>query len=583
MKTFLRTLLAVITAIVLFLIVIVIIVAISTREKAPDIEDNSYLLITLETGLKEYPPQKELPNILEGDVESLHRVLENLRKAAVDDRIDGIIFKIDGYSDYPANIEEIRYAIDECKNAGKKVYAYSTMMNRGAYFLAAACDSIFVPPSCYFNFTGFSASAPFIKGTLEKMGIQAELSKIKDYKSAAEILLEDKWTEPARENREWLLEERWNTFVEVVGNDRGLTEEQLTNAMQYALFSGEPDNLIEYGLIDGVAYWDEIKLRLNLDEIEDDEYEENERLVTSATYANVDPEDLDLEGDKKIAVVHAEGSIFGKKSGYDPLWGQTMGYETINKNLRNALEDEDVAAIVFRINSGGGDGMVSDIICRQIEIITKKKPVVISMVGVAASGGYEIAYKGSKLLANRSTYTGSIGSISGKFVMKELYNKLGITMDFISRGPNALIYSDYHNFTEEQWERFTENHWVHFNVWLADVAKYRGMTFEEAELLAHGRVWTGEQAAENGLIDEVGGLMQAVSVAKLLAEIPEDEMVTLTHYPEKKSFSEMLMSEDGPFGSYINYKIHHYFTETLTQRLEAMQQGRWRYWDEEVK
>ncbi len=474
-------------------------------------------------------------------------------------------------------------ALDECKKANKRIYAYSTSMSSGAYYLASACDSIFVPPSCYFDFTGFSASAPFLKGALEKLGIQAEMSKIKDYKSAAEMLLEDKWTEAARENREWLLQERWNTFMEVVGHDRGLTEEQLTTAMQHALFSGEEENLIEYGLVDGIAYWDEIKLRLNLDEIEDDEIEENERLVSSSTYAKICPDDLDMGGDKKIAIVHAEGSIFGKKSGFDPLWGQTMGYETINKNLRKALEDEDVAAIVFRINSGGGDGMVSDMIGRQIEIIAKEKPVVISMVGVAASGGYAIAYRGNKLLANRSSYTGSIGSISGKFVMKDLYNKLGITMDFATVGPNALLYSDYHNFTDEEWERFTDNHWVHFNVWLKDVAKYRGMTFEEAELLAHGRVWTGEQAAANGLIDEVGGLMQAVNVAKQLADIPEDEQVTLSHFPEQKSFSEMLTSGGGPLGSYINYKFHQYFTETLTQRLEAMQQGRWNYWDEKIK
>jgi protease-4 len=329
------------------------------------------------------------------------------------------------------------------------------------------------------------------------------------------------------------------------------------------------------GLLDEVLYWDELKDRLQPDEADD------EWLVSSSKYAKVCPASLDLDGEKTIAVVHAAGMIGGKKSGMDPILGETMGYESVNSDLRKAWKDEDVAAIIFRVNSGGGDAMTSDMIARQIEIITQDKPVVISMVGVAASGGYVISYRGTRILANESTSTGSIGSISGKFMMKGLYDKLGITWDFVSKGPNALMMSDYHNFTDEEWEKFQANHLAGVHTWMRDVAEYRNMTFEEIEELAYGRVWTGGQAKANGLVDEVGGFQQAIAAAKKLAEIPEDEKVTIVHYPEQKSPVQQLM-RGGDMGSYLSYRTYKLLHQDIPKRLEMMQQGRWWYWDERM-
>ncbi len=581
MKKFLRSLLAAFTAIILFILIVAVVILITTRERSPDIDDNSWLVITLESGLPEYPPPAGFPPLLGDEPETLHRVLSNLQKAAVDDRIDGVIFRFDGYSDYMANMEEIRYAMDECREAGKKFYAYGTMMDRKSYFLASACDSVFMPVTGYFDFTGMSSGAPFLKGTMEKLGIEPQISKIREYKSAAELIMEEEWTENARENQEWIMNEQWGTFMRVVGEDRGLTEEQLVAAMEHALYEGGEADAIKMGLLDEILYWDELKDRLRP---EDDDNEDGceEWLVSSATYAKVCPKSLDLTGDKKIAVVHAAGMIGGKKSGIDPLFGETMGYESVNRDLRKAWNDDDVEAIVFRVNSGGGDALTSDMIARQIEIITQDKPVVISMVGVAASGGYVISYKGTKILADETTITGSIGSISGKFVMKGLYEKLGITWDFVSKGPNALMYSDYHKFSEEQWEKFEKNHMAGVHTWMRDVAKHRNMTFEELEQLAYGRVWTGGQAKENGLIDEVGGLQHAIAAAKELAEIPADEQVTLDHYPEQKSPLEQLTG-GGDMASYLGYKTYRLLHHDIPKRLKAMQQGRWYYWDGKVE
>jgi len=580
MKRFLRNLLAAFTAIILFLLIVAAIIMIATREKQPDIDENSWLVITLEAALPEYPPPAGFPPMMADEPENLTRVLSNLEKAAVDERIDGIIFRMDGYSDYMANMEEIRYAIDECRAAGKKFYAYATILDRNSYFLASACDSVFMPLTGYFDFMGMRNSAPFLKGSLEKLGIEPELSKLREYKSAAEMMLEEEWTEYARENREWLVDEQWNTFMKVVGEDRAMTEEQLVSAMEHALYENGGEDGVEFGLLDEIIYWDELKDRIK--PIEADDEDEEEWLVSSATYAKVCPGSLDLEGDKTIAVIHAAGIISGKKSGINPLFGETMGYESVNRDLRKAWKDEDVAAIVFRVNSGGGDALTSDLIARQIEIITQDKPVIVSMAGVAASGGYVVSYRGTKILANQTTFTGSIGSISGKFVMKGLYDKLGITWDFVYKGPNALMMSDYHKFTDEEWEKFEQNHLAGVHTWYRDVAEHRGMTFEEIEELAYGRVWTGGQAKANGLIDEVGGFKQAIAVAKELAEIPEEEQVTVVHYPEQKDLIEQLMS-GGDITTYLSYKTYKVLHNDIPNHLKMIQQGRWWYWDAEIK
>jgi len=580
MKKFLRNLLAAFVAILLFILIIVVVVAIATREKSPDIDENSYVVITLEEGLPEYPSSPGFPNIMAEESESLHRVLSNLEKVAADDRILGVIFKFDGYSDYPANIEEIRYALEDCKNAGKKIYGYATLFDRNAYYLASACDSIIVAPGCYFSFLGMKSSGLFIRGTLDKLGIEPELSKIKEYKSAAEMIMEEEWTDAARENRVWLMDEQWNNFIDAVGNDRGLSEDQVLAAMDHAFFDGDNQVAVTMGLVDDIMYWDELKDRLRPSEDDDDE--DDEWLVCSHTYSKVCPESLDLGGDKKIAVVHAGGMIGGKESGTDPLLGPTMGYQTVNKNLKEAFKDEDVEAIIFRINSGGGDALTSDLISRQVELISKEKPVVVSMVGVAASGGYMIAYKGNKILANEGTYTGSIGSISGKFVMRGFYEKLGLTQDFVSKGPNALIYSDYQGFSDEEWEKFHENHLNSFHRWMYDVARFREIPEDEIGNLAYGRVWTGGQAKDNGLIDEVGGLKKAIEIAKELADIPMDEQVSLCHYPEIKDPVEQILSGEGNAASFAAYQLYRLIHHDIPNRIKMVQQGRWHYWNERV-
>lgn len=546
MKTFLKSFLGCLVAILVTVLIIVVVVAAKSSEK-PKIEKNSYLVVDLYGDVMEYDPPTGMMGFMGGGPETLTRILDNLEKAAVDDRIEGVIVKMSSSNGAGlAKIQEIRAGLKKVKDAGKKVYGFADTMDPKTYLLAAACDSIYMPPPAYVSFKGFAARSVHVKGSLEKLGINPNFHKIKDYKSAAELFTRKDMSDAARENTEWILDEIWDWLMGTILEDRGLTEAQVVQVMELAVLSA--DEALAGGLIDEILYWDEFEKRLMGDE-------EELLTVCQCDYESVEREKVGLKGDRKIAVVHAQGMIGGRQSGTNPMFGTTMGHESINAALREAREDEDVAAIVFRIDSPGGEGLASDLMCREVWVTREDKPIVASMVDVAASGGYYIAYTATKIVANPLTLTGSIGSISGKFNVQGLNEKLGLSFSYVTRGPMALFWSEEHDFTKEQWDRFTQNHWDGFNVWLRDVAEKRNMTFEEAEKLAHGRVWMGAQAKENGLIDEVGGLYDAIALAKELGGIPADEEVTIVHYPQKKGFLETLMSGGG-FAAAANWVIY---------------------------
>ncbi|MCK5738542.1 S49 family peptidase, partial [bacterium] len=434
MKSFLKLVLAMLSALLLFALILLLIVAFSGTAEVPIVRNNSYLVINYGGPLLEYPPVMGLEQrLLRDDVETLHRILDNLTKAAVDDRINGVIFKINGHGAGYGMQAEIREAIQQVQAAGKPVLAFATILTPRSYLLAAACDSIFMPPSGYFNFIGLTTERSYVKGTLDKLGIRANFHRIKDYKSAPERFLRKNMSPAARDMANWLLDERWDYFITTLKTDRGLSEKEIQKAMNQAML--RPEDAQNAGFIDTVCYWPEIENMLkNTDKF---------RTISSRQYGNIEPDEVGITGENEIAVVHAQGTIAGQKSGTTPMMGVIMGYESVIADLKAAEKAKDVKAIVFRINSGGGDAMTSDLIAHQIELTAQKKPVVVSMVDVAASGGYLIAYRATKLVADETSITGSIGIFSGKFNFKGLYQKIGITKDFATKGPMGLFYSDY--------------------------------------------------------------------------------------------------------------------------------------------
>ncbi len=549
MKHFLHSFLGTVCAVIVLLMLAFGIGSCAVGKK-PKIHDDSWLIVEMNGDLLEYhPPGGIMSEITGGDVETLTRILGNLEKAAVDDRIAGVIFKVSYQSAAGfATIGELRDAIGRVRASGKKVYGWAESFSVKEYPLLAACDAIYAPPAAYIEFRGVSMQMMHVKNALDKLGIRPNVHKIKDYKSAAELVTEAYSSEPAKENRRWLMNDILDEFHYVLQNDRGLDRTKVEELMQHALFTGQ--EALDAGLVDGLKYWDELEAELK--QADEDEL----TTLSQSTYAEIEPGKLGLNGDRKIAVIHAQGTIIGRKNGVNPMLGITMGHESIIAEFRRARLDEDVAAIVFRVDSGGGDALGSDLMGHEVGVTAGVKPVVVSMVDVAASGGYHIAYRSSHILADPMSIAGSIGSINGKFNMKGLYDKLGITYDTLEFGPMASLDSDLRDYTPEEKARVEEDHWAGFNAWLQDVADHRDMTFEQAEKLAHGRVFTGRQALENGLIDGLGDMARAIEVAKEMAEIPADEMVTVEHFPKKSGPLQAILGGDDAASAAVNWLIY---------------------------
>ena len=549
MKGFLKQFAATLLALVVLLAAVAGLLA-ARFSDGEDIEKGSWLHIDLYGEVLEYdPPGGLMGQVTGGEALTLQSILENLDKAAVDDRIAGVVLQMSAsHGAGMAKLEEIRRAVARVQAAGKKVHGFADSMDAPTYYLAVACDDIAMPPSGYMTFTGFGRTSQHVKGLLDKLGIKPEVHAIRHYKAAAQMISRTDLTPEARKNLAWMLDERWDFFCTALQEGRGMDEEQVAAAMEKAFF--EPAEAVEAGLVDRLEYWDQLEARLQ------GEDEDEPVLVSNGRYADEDPADLGLKGDKKIAVIHAQGNIGGRENGTNPLLGLMMGHETITGELRRALEDEDVAAIVLRIDSGGGESLASDIMGHMVDHVSKTKPVIVSMVDVAASGGYVMAYRATRIMADPTTTTGSIGSITAKFDMSGFNEKVGLSNDHVGKGPNHDIMASYRSFTPEEAQKFGDNHWQGFRRWMDDVAARRGIAATEIDSLCMGRVWTGRQALANGLVDALGDQHDAVQLAKTEAGLDADEKVTLWHLPEKQGLLAGLLGDDEMAAQAINWGVY---------------------------
>jgi len=460
------------------------------------------------------------------------------------------------------------------RESGKPVYAYSDGLDRSAIFLASACDKIYVANDATVYFVGMGMVREYYKGFFDKIGVKANIHKIKDYKTAAEPYIREDMSPEAREMSKWLLDEFWDIQLTAISEGRGIEQERLVEMMDHILFTAP--EAVDAGLVDEVMYWSDLVESLR----EGDD--KSLKTVSQSEYADVSRSSLGLKGDKRIAIIHAHGTIGGRRSRLDPYLGPMIGHETVVRQLRAAADNDKIDAIVFRVDSGGGESLASGIIAHEVERVRSKKPIIASMIDVAASGGYALSYKATKIVADELTITGSIGSIYGKFTTAPMFNKIGVTFDSETKGPNALFWSTTTDFSEEQWARFTDFHFRSFNMWLSQVAEERGMEFEEAEKLAHGRVWTGRQAKENGLIDELGGLDRAIELAKEEIGLSVDEQVTLVHYPKKKGLYQLLSEGVSPMAAarWFAYKVIH---EELAETARFLTNADVHVWDARVE
>ena len=428
----------------------------------------------------------------------------------------GLVVKIDPLQCGWGKIIEIRRHVEMFKKSGKFAIAYLERAGEKEYFLASAFSEVYAPPSASLSLRGLSVSGTFVRGVLDKIGVEPEVKRIGSYKSAGDQLLRTTMSEEQREQLSALLDDIYADLVEGIAKARGKSTEQveaLLNAGTYKM-----EDFHQGGWVDGLLYEDEINelVRQRTDASKDED--KPLRVVGLNKYKRVGRSAFGLDGKKVIAVVRASGAIGPGDSG-----GIASGQ--FIKQLRALKKNKRVEAVVLRVDSPGGDALASDLMWREIQKLSEKKPVIASMGDVAASGGYYMSMACRKIVAEALTLTGSIGVVTGKFNLQELYKKAGYHKETLSKGKYAEMLLESRAFTEEERELFDAAAEHAYESFRDKAAASRGMAVEAMQGVAQGRVWSGKRAVTVGLVDAVGGVHKAVQLAKEAAGIPGDEKV----------------------------------------------------------
>lgn len=549
----------IITGVVVALVLVVLIglaaIVASFRHNQPSIENNSVLALRVSGSLPDYVPEDPLRKFFGRSDQSLSNLVLQFKKAKVDNRIKAVMLDVNMSGAGWGKAEEIRDAIADFRSSGKPVYAYMEYGMNKEYYIASACDKIYLAPPGELFINGLAADVLFFRGSLNKLGIYPDIFQIGKYKSVGDMFTQKQMTDAHREFMNSLVDDLFNRYVEAIAKARGKSVGDVRAIIDNAPYSAPKAK--DAGLIDGVAYRDELEkeLKTKLGYKETDDL----RLVKGASYSDVDPESLGLNKGERIAVIYATGDIGSGQSENSPSGSQSIGSDTLARALNDARDDKTIKAIVVRVDSPGGSGLASDIIWHAVAAAKEKKPVVISMGDVAASGGYYISADASKIVAQPSTITGSIGVVAGKPVMRGFYDWLGISNEYVLRGKQAGMFRETEKFSPEERAKFEE--WIkntYYNDFVPKVAKGRNKDVAYIDSIAQGRVWTGAQGRDRGLVDEFGGLDRAIEVAKELAKIPKDKGVHRVILPHPRTFLQELMSSDD--------------TETRSQRNQREQQ-----------
>lgn len=510
----------------------------------PSVPNNSVLVLNVSGDLPDYVPEDPVGKALGmGQKQSFTGLLTQLRKAKADNRIGAVLLNINFPSIGWGKADELRDAIKDLRTSGKPVYAYMQMgMNRD-YYIATAAEKIFLPPPGDLWINGFAAEAMFYKGSLDKLGVEADVIQIgPKYKNAPDQYTKKEMGEGQREVLNAVLDEYQGRFAAAVSEARNKAAEDVQAIVDNAPYNATQAK--EQGLIDGALYIDqvheELKTRLGY------KADESLRTIGGGAYRDVPSDSLGLNNGERVAVVFATGAITTGSSNDSPFGGNMVGSDTVVKAINDAAADSSVKAIILRVDSPGGSALASDLMWRAIENAKAKgKPVVVSMSDVAASGGYYISTNATKIVAEPSTITGSIGVFVGKPVVKGLYDWLGITNEYVMRGKNSGIFRETEKWNPDErakMEEQTNN--IYFNNFIPKVAAGRNIDVEKANSLGQGRVWTGTQAKANGLVDEFGGLEKAIEIAKQLANLPADKDVRRVVFPAPRPFLETIFGSD---------------------------------------
>ncbi len=499
-----------------------------------DVPHRGYLEVSLAGPVREIGAPDFLSSLLLGTPSlTVHDFWMNLRKAEADPRVRAVLLRCNKLLCDWAKAAEIRESIMDFRRSGKKVYAYIEEAPDFdlEYYIATGCDRIVLHPMGWLGINGIGGYVPFLKSTFDKLGVKAEFEHVEEYKTASNMFTEKGFTAAHREETDSIYADLFSQYVEAAAEARGKSAGEFRALIDRAFFQGERAR--EAGLVDDCLYEDEL-----LDLLRED----GRRLarIGFSDYTKVKPSAVGLQTGRKIALIYGQGTIMTGES-----LPEIMGGSTVARWIRSARTDRSVAAIVFRVDSPGGSSVGSDVIWREVYLAGKEKPVIVSMSDLAGSGGYWVAMAAHRIVAQPQTLTGSIGVLAGKFSMAGLYEKLGVTAEKVSFGDKADIFSTFRPFTPEERKILKEEILWTYDRFLSGAAEGRKMDKDAVDEVGKGRVWTGRQAKEIGLVDELGGLTLAIGLAKGLAGIPAEEDVRLEVRPKKRSFWQTLFGGPG--------------------------------------
>ena len=543
MKKAIVRILAVLGAIWLLSILVVVFVMIGRKGSVPG---KTILEANFEQEMLEDIPDDPAAQLMLKDRVVVRNVVDALDRGANDDRVVGLVAHVGAVKMGMAQVQELRDAVQRFRAKKKFAVAFAETFGEfgpgnNAYYLATAFDQIYLQPSGDIGLTGLILESPFVKNTLSKLGMKFHGDHRYEYKTALNLFTESKYTPAHKEANTALMNSWFAQLKEGVCGARQIPPDQFQAVIDKGPYLGK--EAVDAHLVDGVAYRDEV-------------YEQVKKKAGAGADLLYLDRYLDRAGrphdkGKTIALVYGAGGVQRGKSEYDPVQGSlTMGSDTVAGAIRAAAEDKNVKAILFRVDSPGGSYVASDTIWREVVRARKAgKPVIVSMGDLAGSGGYFVAMAADKIVAQPGTITASIGVLSGKILTSGFWDKVGLSWDEVHAGANATMWTGTHDYTPAEWQRFQQ--WLDriYVDFTSKVAEGRNLPKEKVLAIAKGRIWSGQDAKNLGLIDEVGGFDTALNLAKKSAGIPESEEVKLEVYPHKKTLWQSLMQREGPDNS----------------------------------
>ncbi len=504
------------------------------------VPEKTIVEINFEQEFVEYSTDNSVTDVFSPQAPTIRDVLDMLEMAASDTRVVAVVARVGRNTLGLAQIQEIRDAVLTFRESGKPTIVHAEAFGEsspgtGAYYLATAFDEIYLQPSGDVGLTGLMYETPFIRGTLDKLGVVPRMDHRREYKSALNTFTQQKYTEPHRESTQKVMESQFGQIVKGIATARGLSEDTVRKLADRGPLPGQV--ALAEKLVDGLAYRDEVATT-----VKEQVGTEAKPLKFTKYLARAGrPYE---EGDT-IALIYGVGAVQRGKGSYDPMSGSAgLGSDTVTAAFRAAVEDKEVKAILFRVDSPGGSYIASDTIWREtLRAKEAGKPVVVSMGNVAGSGGYFVAMAADKIVAQPGTITGSIGVLAGKMLMGGFWEKVGVSWDEVHTSANATLWSTTRDYTPQQWTQFQQELDRVYDDFTTKAAQGRKMPKDKLLAVAKGRIWTGEDAKALGLVDELGGFPLALRLTKAAAGIAETADVRLEVFPRQKTSFRQLVLE----------------------------------------